>query len=151
MDIADLRRDYCERGLRREELAADPIDQFTSWFQQACDADVLEPNAMALATVDAEGSPSQRTVLLKYFDPAEYIIKLTPMHKTAAATQQGYKTKGNYTEYYPYAEHEKRLADAGYDVLVFIASKEEDEGLITCGNAILSGTRPSVEYTEREW
>lgn len=86
--------------------------------------------------------------LLKYFHPDDYLIKLTPMHKTATAINNGIKTEGDYTTYYPYQEDERRLKEAGYDVLVFIASKEEDEGLITCGNAILSGSLPTVPYKE---
>lgn len=76
--------------------------------------------------------------LLEYFDPSNYIIKLTPMHKTNEALKNGIQTDGDYTQYYPYEEYEKSLKEAGYDVLVFIASKEEDESRITCGNAILS-------------
>lgn len=81
-------------------------------------------------------------VLLKYFDPDDYLIKLTPMHKTEEALKNGIKTAGDYTAFYPYQKHEEELKAAGYDVLVFIASREEDEGRITCGNAILSGTMP---------
>jgi 23S rRNA (adenine2503-C2)-methyltransferase len=88
------------------------------------------------------------TVLLKYFNPDDYLIKLTPMHKTQMALKNGIQTSGDYTTFYPYAEYEKELKNVGYDVLVFIASKEEDEGLITCGNAILSGSLPTVEYKE---
>lgn len=83
-------------------------------------------------------------VLLRHFDPEHYIVKLTPMHKTDAALKSGLKTKGDYTEYYPYSGYEKELTEAGYDVLVFIASHEEDGSRITCGNAILSGTKPEV-------
>jgi 23S rRNA (adenine2503-C2)-methyltransferase len=81
-------------------------------------------------------------VLLKYFDPDDYIIKLTPMHKTFTCMESKTVTIGNYTTYEPYEADEVALKKAGYDVLVFIASREEDEGRITCGNAILSGTRP---------
>jgi 23S rRNA (adenine2503-C2)-methyltransferase len=81
-------------------------------------------------------------VLLAYFSPEKYIIKLTPMHKTRVCVEAGNLTAGDYTTYAPYQEHEDALKAAGYDVLVFIASKAEDEGRITCGNAILSGTRP---------
>jgi len=84
-------------------------------------------------------------VLLRYFDPEYYLIKLTPMHKTLSALQAGAATAGDYTTYAPYADMERDLKAAGYDVLVFIASREEDEGRITCGNAILSGTRPFSE------
>ena len=88
------------------------------------------------------------SVLLKYFNPAHYIIKLTPMHKTIACIDNNIKMDGDYTTYHPYKEYEASLKSAGYDVLVFIASKEEDLGRITCGNAILSGTLPLVPYTE---
>ncbi len=68
MDISDLREEYTKNGLRRQELANDPIKQFELWFQQACAVNLPEPNAMCLATVSATGEPSQRMVLLKYFD-----------------------------------------------------------------------------------
>ncbi len=77
-------------------------------------------------------------ILLKYFDPDNYIIKLTPMHKTATALKNNIKTIGDYTTFHPYQKYEDELKSAGYDVLVFIASIEEDLGRITCGNAILS-------------
>jgi 23S rRNA (adenine2503-C2)-methyltransferase len=89
-------------------------------------------------------------VLLGHFSPKDFLIKLTPMHKTDTALGNGLATDGDYTTIAPYREHEERLKDAGYDVLVFIASKEEDLGRITCGNAILSGTIPEVEYVESE-
>jgi 23S rRNA (adenine2503-C2)-methyltransferase len=97
------------------------------------------------AVADYEINPD---VLLKYFDPDDYLIKLTPMHKTAQALQNGIETSGDYTTMYPYQNYEERLKRAGYDVLVFIASEYEDLGRITCGNAILSGTLPMCEYRE---
>lgn len=95
------------------------------------------------AVADYEIDPLE---LLKYFDPDDYIVKLTPMHKTGTALINNIETQGDYTEFYPYAEHERKLKDAGYDVLVFIASEYEDLGLITCGNAILSGSLPRVPH-----
>lgn len=86
--------------------------------------------------------------LLKYFNPQDYCVKLTPMHKTNEALKNGIKTEGDYTTYHPYKEDEERLKGAGYDVLVFIASEYEDLGRITCGNAILSGTVPLCPYNE---
>jgi len=74
MDLADLRKEYSDRGLRREELDADPVNQFALWFRQATDAGVHEPNAMTLATVDAGGTPLQRTVLLKRFDRDGFVF-----------------------------------------------------------------------------
>ena len=79
--------------------------------------------------------------LRRHFDPHDYIVKLTPMHKTSSATCHGLVTDGDATTMHPYARHEEELKAAGFDVLVFIASKEEDESRITCGNAILSDER----------
>lgn len=87
-------------------------------------------------------------VLKHYFDPALYIVKLTPMHKTVTACERGIETAGDYTDYYPYVALSEAFKCAGYEVLEFIASAEEDLGRITCGNAILSGTVPLVEYKE---
>jgi len=68
MDVSGLRRPATGRSLEREELDDDPIRQFEQWFREACEAELLEPNAMSIATVDAEGRPCSRMVLLKYFD-----------------------------------------------------------------------------------
>src|SRR5690606_17889630 len=51
-----------------------PIAQFQKWFHEATTAELMEPNAMVLATVDAAGRPSQRTVLLKTFDEAGFVF-----------------------------------------------------------------------------
>jgi pyridoxamine 5'-phosphate oxidase len=68
MDIHALREDYKKGELRRKDLHDDPFKQFEKWFQQACNAELLEPNAMTISTVNADGQPFMRTVLLKYFD-----------------------------------------------------------------------------------
>jgi pyridoxamine 5'-phosphate oxidase len=67
-ELAALRQDYAQRGLRRSELDADPIRQFNAWLMEAVSRQLLEPNAMVLATVDSEGQPWTRTVLLKVCD-----------------------------------------------------------------------------------
>ncbi len=74
MDLADFRKEYSARGLKREEMDADPTAQFASWFGHATELQVPEPNAMTLATVDPSGMPYQRTVLLKYFDPNGFVF-----------------------------------------------------------------------------
>jgi pyridoxamine 5'-phosphate oxidase len=66
--VAALRKDYGQDTLNESDVAADPFDQFNTWFEQALTADVNEPNAMNLATVDADGRPSSRIVLIKQFD-----------------------------------------------------------------------------------
>lgn len=68
MNVAGMRKEYALAGLRRADLASDPITQFRKWFADAQDAQVLEPNAMTLATVDAQGCPAARIVLFKGLD-----------------------------------------------------------------------------------
>lgn len=88
------------------------------------------------------------SIIAKYFNPNHFMIKLTPMHKTVTAEHNNIRTLGEYTTIYPYLALEKDFKKYGFDVLVFLASDAEDLGLITCGNAILSGTMPKVKYTE---
>lgn len=68
MSLADLRKDYMRSSLSEEDAAADPIDQFTRWFDEAVLARLPEPNAMSVATVGPGGRPSSRIVLIKDFD-----------------------------------------------------------------------------------
>lgn len=68
MSIADLRREYTQTGLRERDLDPDPIAQFQRWFQQALDAGLTDANAMTLATIDENGVPDARVVLLKAAD-----------------------------------------------------------------------------------
>lgn len=97
--------------------------------------------AVAQYTIDCEK-------LARLFSPEIYIVKLTPMHKTDTAINNGIETMGDYTQPEPYEELELQFKKAGYDTLVFIASNDEDMGRITCGNAILSGTLPECKYKE---
>jgi 23S rRNA (adenine2503-C2)-methyltransferase len=80
-------------------------------------------------------------ILLRNFEPERFLIKLTPVHKTYRANKFGYDTGENYTTPEPYQKKAYELRQAGYDVLVFIASEDEDMGMITCGNAILANTK----------
>ena len=72
-DPAQLRRDYRREDLRRADLAADPVEQFRRWFDQALAAELSEPNAMVLGTSDGR-RPSSRTVLLKAFDERGFVF-----------------------------------------------------------------------------
>ena len=67
-ELAALRQDYSLRGLRRADLDPDPIRQFNKWLHEALELQTLEPNGMTLATVDPDGQPWTRTVLLKVCD-----------------------------------------------------------------------------------
>lgn len=73
-DIAGLRREYADEGLTEADLAADPVTMFGRWFDDAAAAGLHEPNAMVLATADAEGRPSSRMVLLKGVDERGFVF-----------------------------------------------------------------------------
>ncbi|MBW1907456.1 MAG: pyridoxamine 5'-phosphate oxidase [Deltaproteobacteria bacterium] len=66
--IDQSRRKYVRGPLEQEHLDADAIVQFQQWFEEACEHIEIEPNAMTLATVDGNGAPAVRIVLLKFFD-----------------------------------------------------------------------------------
>jgi pyridoxamine 5'-phosphate oxidase len=68
IDIAALRKSYELAELDESASAADPLQQFQGWLEQAIAAQLAEPNAMTLATVDASGRPSTRVVLIKGVD-----------------------------------------------------------------------------------
>ena len=74
MSIADLRRDYRSHVLVESEATADPLVQFRQWFDEAIRAELLEPNAMTLATVAPDGSPAARIVLLKGLDDTGFVF-----------------------------------------------------------------------------
>ncbi|CUI09506.1 pyridoxamine 5'-phosphate oxidase [Massilia antarctica] len=66
--VASLRKDYGQASLNEGDVAHDPFVQFTTWFEEALKAQVNEPNAMSVATVDEQGRPTSRIVLIKQFD-----------------------------------------------------------------------------------
>jgi pyridoxamine 5'-phosphate oxidase len=68
MGLAELRKEYTKGGLNERDLRPNPFEQFQLWLDQAIAAELKEPNAMCLATADADGFPSARMVLLKGVD-----------------------------------------------------------------------------------
>jgi len=74
MSIADLRRQYTLTGLHERDLDPNPFKQFEKWFQQALSAELLDTNAMTLATASREGKPSARVMLLKDFDETGFVF-----------------------------------------------------------------------------
>lgn len=74
MNIADIRKDYALRRLDETDVDADPARQFHAWLKEALGAQVPEPTAMTLATVDEEGNPSARIMLLKALDERGFVF-----------------------------------------------------------------------------
>ncbi len=74
MELFDLREEYTKAGLDLPDLARSPFDQFRKWFDNACEAKLIEPNAMTIATCGSDGRPSARTVLLKAYDERGFVF-----------------------------------------------------------------------------
>lgn len=76
--------------------------------------------------------------LTDLFDKEKFIVKITPIHETKAAVGNGFDVGDTYTDYDVYKKFEQPLLNYGWDVIVFVPSKEEDSDRITCGNALIS-------------
>lgn len=76
--------------------------------------------------------------LSELFDKDKFIVKITPIHETHSAVQNGYDVSSSYDDYDVYRDFESPLIQLGWDVIVFIPSKEEDSDRITCGNALIT-------------
>ncbi len=72
--LSDLRREYASRALDEKDAHADPIQQFTTWFDEALQSQLIDVNAMTLATASATGEPSARIVLLKGADDNGFVF-----------------------------------------------------------------------------
>ena len=74
IDVSGLRRPASGQTLDREDLDDSPFVQFESWLADACEAELLDPNAMSIATVAHDGQPYCRTVLLKHYDEKGFVF-----------------------------------------------------------------------------
>ena len=122
MDIGDLRREYTQAGLSRANLNPDPFQQFNLWFTQAVEGQVLEPNAMQVATVSSTGKPSLRTVLLKSYDNNGFVF---------------------FTNYHSQKAHEM---DANPQVALLLFWKELERQVEIIGRAEKVSTAESLRY-----
>jgi len=78
--------------------------------------------------------------LSSLFSPDKFMCKITPIHNNNSCKSNKIETLGGYDSY-PYKKPEEELKKYGFDVLVFVPSMDEEEGLVTCGNVILGGSQ----------
>jgi pyridoxamine 5'-phosphate oxidase len=71
--IADIRKEYSALSLKASEVDANPIDQFLNWFDMALNAEIMEPNAMTLSTIEGN-KPTSRIVLLKGIENEQFVF-----------------------------------------------------------------------------
>lgn len=93
----------------------------------------------------ASGNEVDGEKLAKLFDVDKWMVKITPIHNNSACRENGIQTVDGYQTYRPYKEPEDSCKAAGFDTLVFIPSQDEEDGLITCGNAILGGSELKIK------
>ena len=87
----------------------------------------------------ATGSVIDPVLLAKMFDREKFMVKLTPIHNNNACRKNGIETKDGYHSFTPYKEVEEGLKNVGFDVIIFVPSVDEEDGLVTCGNLVLGG------------
>jgi pyridoxamine 5'-phosphate oxidase len=73
-EIANLRKDYSSESLLENDVEQNPVDQFSKWWTQAMNSQIVEVNAMTLATASSDGMPAARTVLLKGFSHEGFVF-----------------------------------------------------------------------------
>lgn len=100
LDLQSLRTEYTKGGLERDDLHENPIEQFKRWMQQTIDAQLPDPNAMTIATVDASGQPSQRIVLLKNLDEKGFVFYTNLRSRKSQELKQNPKVSLHFPWYF---------------------------------------------------
>ena len=132
MSLQDNRCEYDYGKLSRESLLDNPFEQFKLWMAQAIEADIQDPTAMSVATVNAEGKPWQRMVLLKDFDERGFVFY------TNLGSRKAAEIKGNaqVSLHFPWLQLDRQVIVGGcaerlstVDVLKYFLSRPKGSQL----------------------
>lgn len=152
-DIADVRKDYLSRRLRRANLDADPIVQFSLWLEDAFRVGVLEPNAMSLATAWKDGQPLVRTVLLKGVDARGFVFFTNLESRKARQLAENPKA----SLLFPWLALERQVIATGsasrlptVEVLKYFATRPRESQLAAWASP-QSSKISSRKFLEMEW
>jgi pyridoxamine 5'-phosphate oxidase len=146
--IADLRKEYASETLLEKDVAADPIEQFRKWWNQALASDILEPNAMTLATASADGLPSARIVLIKDFDERGFVFYTN--YTSFKAAQLDENPKASLLFHWKELERQVRITG----LVSKVAAEESDAyfGSRPVGSRIGAWASPQSNVIEnRDW
>lgn len=111
MSISDLRQSYDNApSFDVGDLEDSPFNQFHKWFKEAVDADIMEPNAMTLATIDIDGRPDARMVLLKDADERGFTFYTN--YESAKARQLGSHAEATLVFYWDKLYRQVRIRGA---------------------------------------
>jgi pyridoxamine 5'-phosphate oxidase len=144
----NLRREYLLDTLGEREAQSDPFEQFQVWYDEAAASSVPEPNAMVVATVNAEGQPSQRTVLLKSFDDSGFVFH------TNYASRKGTDLAQNprISLLFYWAELERQVMISGTAEHATAAESDAYWAMRPRGSQIGSMASPQSQViSDREW
>lgn len=117
-DIAALRKEYTQAELDENSIHTNPFLQFEQWFQEALKSQLNEPNAMSVATVDEDGQPFQRTVLLKTFNEDGFVFYTNYTSRKA----QQLESNPKISLLFPWYDLERQVAITGS--VVKVSAKE---------------------------
>lgn len=112
--LADMRQEYTKDGLQESQAADDPVVQFRLWFDQAVASGHGEPNAMTLATADAQGQPSARIVLLKGFDEDGFVFFTN--YESRKGEDLEANPKAALLFFWPFLERQVRIEGTVYKI-----------------------------------
>lgn len=110
INLADIRKDYASRSLDVKDVQPSPIEQFNIWLHQAVTSDALEATAMNLATVNHEGKPSSRIVLLKGIEHSKFIFYTN--YKSHKGDELKHNSAGALNFFWPELERQVRIEGA---------------------------------------
>lgn len=88
MSIADIRKEYAMHALSEADVQANPLQQFSIWWNEALQAEIEEVNAVTLATASTDGLPTARTVLLKGYDERGFVFYTNYNSQKAAQLEE---------------------------------------------------------------
>ena len=146
--IADIRKEYASETLLESDVDAHPIQQFQKWWDQALKADILEPNAMTLATASADGLPSARIVLLKGFYERGFVFYTN--YRSFKAMQLEENPKASLLFHWKELERQVRIMG----VIEKIPGNESDEYFNSrpAGSRVGAWASPQSQVIEnRQW
>ena len=109
MSLEDNRREYDYGVLTRDSLMDEPFSQFELWMNQAIESHIQDPTAMSIASVDADGQPSQRMVLLKHFDTGGFVFYTNLESRKAKQIQANHKV----SLHFPWLQLDRQVVVGG--------------------------------------
>jgi pyridoxamine 5'-phosphate oxidase len=152
-DLTDLRKNYRLARLRRADLLADPIAQFSLWLEDAFRGGVIEPNAMSLATAWKDGRPLLRTVLLKGVDSQGFVFFTNLESRKARQLAENPRA----SLLFPWLALERQVTITGVastlptvDVVKYFATRPLESRLAAWASP-QSTAIPSRSFLEKEW